>query len=696
MNTTHELTPNALLAALTDALSKEQFDTALQLANQLCERGALPVIQLVALAGALSRLNRDPDAIAMYRHWLACHASDQAYAVQFNLATCLANSSDIAGAVEAFHGAANSAPQTPSGQAIRLQALTHIAALQRRAAPSENVLVVLYAEDIPMAVSAAAAMADCRVVAFDPLLLDKLLGSGLVNAEYIECGHAPAFQDVHEDARRAALEIEARLLPMVQHLIPQVTRLTWCHQDLYYLLMQHRSHAVIGQYMIDHMAGANVHLLINDNPASFYWPSFIPALVLMEMLNSAGIAFEAHRYGSRPDETNVAPMLLGQNTQQVDVLTHLPTCFHDAEFLGTELAAANKTLFNVHAKYWDIALAVPADAPLMGIEELLAFAPAAFTAPVEQFRSLVTEALDEILGSLLRTPAFRARQVEHYGKMYRAQFITYVLLNQYFGRRPPTRILLSNHDAGFHGPIVSFAQDHAIPILLFPHSKTTPDLQFDGSLITALTHPMQGQEILDAAQQPVRQLPLAYPEQLVATIGAPTALKRVGLLLNALCLSGIMAGPYHSYIEGIRQIAGWCAQRGLELLVRGRPGMPMMTLLARDAGIDITATTHATALPLADYARSVDLCVMFDAPTTAALEFLRNNVPIVNTVVDELARCESMTANTAVIPRAGVAATLAQLGAMADSPQRFQRFRHTQFSAYADLFANAESLRDLL
>jgi len=558
-----------------------------------------------------------------------------------------------------------------------------------------HVLLVLYSEDIPTAVATATALDDCRVVVFDPLLLDPLLAAG-VAAEYVECTTMPAFPELHEQARSTALAIEERLLALVQPLVPAVARLSWGHLDLYYFLMGHRSHAAIGQYLASHMAGATLHLLVNDNPASFYWPSFVPTLVIMEMLNFAGIAFEAHRYGVRADETNVAPMLVGTHEAPVDVLTHLPTCVHDVAFLNEELAASGRTIFNLHSKYWDIALTAQSEVRLLDIDNLLSVAPPAFTEPVEQFRALVAAELDAVLAPYISTPSFRARQVTYFSRMYRAQFITYVLLNSYFSAHLPGKILLSGHDAGFHGPIVSFAERHRIPVLLFPHSKTTADLQFDGAHVTTLTHPMQGHAILDAAQQPTRNVLLAYPERFGGSSVAPAPLKRVGLLLNALSVNGIMSGTYGAYIAGIRSIADWCAQRGLELVVRGRPGMPMMTLLERDAGIDVASAVHATAISLADYAASVDLCLMYDAPTTAELEFLRNAVPILNPIAEPLSRCESMTSNTDVIPQAGIAATLAKVDTFIDNPQLLQSFRNAQFGAYASLFGDAHALRFLL
>ena len=559
-----------------------------------------------------------------------------------------------------------------------------------------DVLVILSADDILQSQQVTQQLGHCRIVTFDPSLIDKLRENGIEDIEYISNEDCPGFVDLHDAARTRALKIEDELLQSVQHLLPEVTNLGWNHLDFYYFLLAYRWYNFIADRIVEGFSDLRIHILVNDNAMGFYLPSFIPGIIILERLKSAGIEFHAYSYGQRADETHFIPMLVGENHDPCDVLVHVPTCMHDTQFLEQELQASGKSLFHIYPKYWGIALKADKDIKLVDISNVMEYYPEASNKLIEEFKNVLMPRLDSILSEFIKTDHHRRRQVEHMCNLYRAQFMTYQLLNIYFSSGKPKKILLSDHDAGFHGPIVSFAETHNIPVLLFPHSKTTPDIQFDRQAVTVLTHPIQGQAIFDSKQKRTHNVPLAYPEDFSSNSRAPQPLKAVGLLLNAVSLNGVMVSDFKPYVDGIRKIVDWCQEHHLKLAVRGRPGFSLNFLLERNSGLDVEAMKANTAMPLAAFAASIDVCLMYDAPTTAELEFLRNGVPILNPIVDPLSKYEAVISNTHIIPQSDIQDTLYTLASFLDDPLNLHAFRMGQFSDYVGLFRNAKSLRSLL
>ena len=547
----------------------------------------------------------------------------------------------------------------------------------------QHVLIILSNLDIPGAASMAARLRSCRAVCFDPCLVDELHAGGLADAEYLDFPGGPAFPDMHNGAREEALAIERELLDVAQHLLPGVTNFSWLHLNWYYLLIACRWYGPLGQYIAANkqalFGAAKPVVFINDNPAMFFWPSFVPALNVLEALARAGIEFDAFTYEQRADETGVMPMLveLGeQRGQRWDLLTHLPTCMHDVPLLNEELAASGRRVINLKSKYWDVPVsAAHHDMGLARTQDLKHRLTEASQAALGELLERMRGVIDARLSTHIPSESHRARQAEQLVRLYDGQFVTYWLLKEYFDGRPPRKMLLCDHDAGFHGPLVSYAQVQNIPVLFFPHSKTIADIQFGAQHVSCLTHPIQGEPLNDATGQRVKVYPMAFAETLTCSTATPPGLRKIGLLLNSVSLNGVMVSHWAPYIQGVRDIAEWCRARGIELDVRCRPGHTLFQQVGAATGIAAETLAAGLRRPLSDFVAGIDLCLMYDAPTTAELELLRNNVPLLNPVPEPLAKYEAVIANTAVIPRAPVAEILFRLDGMVSDPANLHAFQ---------------------
>ena len=89
---------------------------------------------------------------------------------------------------------------------------------------------------------------------------------------------------------------------------------------------------------------------------------------------------------------------------------------------------------------------------------------------------------------------------------------------------------------------------------------------------------------------------------------------------------------------------------------------------AEATGLSRQTLAEGLSESLADFAASVDICLMYDAPTSADLEFLRNGVALLNPVPEPLYCAEAMQANASVVPRDDVEATLHRLADLASDP----------------------------
>jgi hypothetical protein len=606
------------------------------------------------------------------------------------------------------------APAAPAAPALKVAPLAAPAtpAAASRAVPNrwaggdaavDDVLLILSSHDIPSAVRTAHGLSAWRAITFDPHLLGEIREAGLQQAEYIELEAHPSFDEMHNRARLGALDVERKLFAPVAHLLPGVSNFGWQHLNFYYLFLASTWYAEVGRWMAgryrERFGEAMPHLYINDNPMTVYWPSFVPAVTVLEALNGGQLPFKAYSYEPRPDETNVVPMLLdldGDRSGRWDVLTHLPTVFRDSDMIKQELAASGKSVINVTAKYWDIEMPSARNLGLVRTDDAIQRLPAALQQTIAGMVAQLEAGAERVLTPYLATPAFRERQARFFSSMYRSQLVMYFLLHDFFAGRAPRSMLLSDHDAGFLGPLVAYAEAEKIPVWFMPHSKTTPDIQFNRDTVRCLTHPIQGAPISDEHGRLTVSQKLAFPEHWSASSLPVGPVRKVGLLLNSLTLNGIPCTNFAVYMDGIRRIADWCRAQGVTLSVRGRPGHDLYFALEQATGLTQEELHAGLTVPLVQFASAQDVCLMYDAPTTAEIDFLRNGVPLLNPIPEPLAKYEYVIASTDVIPRASVEETLFVLGEFVSDPACLQRFRVRQFQRYVASFDGAMALSGLL
>jgi hypothetical protein len=560
-----------------------------------------------------------------------------------------------------------------------------------------DVVVILHAEAIPGAQRICAGLSDYEVFLFDPHLGDPAAAAGLHNVELFTTLGGASHQEMDHDAHAAALAWESDI-DAEQRPLSGVSIIGWQHLNLYYFFMAVQWYEGLWERVGPRFSGRKVHVFLNDNPAEYYFNSFLPAVSLATFLQNHGIEFDAYNYGAKNTPAYPVPDLDDRrpNHGPLDLLTHVPTCYYDLDFFRDEIRMSGRRTISFESKQWHRPIEAQVQIGLVGMEDALPRLLPAVHAALEAAVPAISQALTRLLSPLMSLPTYCARQVAHWTQSYRAQLITYFELQRYFGDNPPAKFLLSEHDTGFHGPLIGFAAQRAIPVLLVPHSKVSADLEFLHPDLTVLTHPIQCLGILGPHGDPVASAPIIYPERFSSSSSLGDGIKTLSLLLNAMTLNGVPYAPCDTYFDGVARIVGWCRLNLVTLKIRCKPDYPITRVLGAYAGADSAMLAGVGRESLDQHLSDCDVCLMYDLPTTAAMACLRDSVVLLNPMVTAPTKAFAAIAHPEVCAMESVEATLERLDGFMRDPLEFYRFRAAQFRAYVERFKGARALRSYL
>jgi len=560
-----------------------------------------------------------------------------------------------------------------------------------------HVLVIINGADIGPAANLAATLPSYSVVTCDPILVDQIQAAGLAAPRFLPWLDCPPYNQLDPAAHAAVDAFERGLDAALAPLLPGVSLQGWQHLNLYYQWLAMTWYGPLWKALAPVLDGAHVHVFVCDVPGSFYYNSFLAPTLLMWQLKVRGIEFSGYTYGALDDDADVIADLAGRYPHKGagDILVHVPTCMYDLAYFHGEAQASGKHLSNYTAKKFHMPLPAQRVVPLANAEAALRAMPAVLQQQITAAVAAIEAALEAYLAPLLELPYYRQRQSQHLARLYRSQLVMYFELLRHHAEGRPEKLLLSDHDTGFHGPLVAFARHFGLPVLMVPHAKTSAYVEFNYRNITVLSHPLQGTEVCHAGGQVLPHGRLAYPERFTAD-SELKPLRTLSLLLNAPSLNGIYYTRWDAYLDGIKRIADWCEQHGVTLKLRCKPSYSIVRLLASELGMDIDTLIANARETMDEHVAGCDLCLMYDTPTSALLYFLRNGVPVLNTVVDQLSPSELSMGNPSLVPPESVIATLRRLDLFLHDPASLAAWRSSQFRAYLQLFEAARPLRQYL
>lgn len=556
----------------------------------------------------------------------------------------------------------------------------------------KNVLIVVNAADIPVAIQTAKSLSSCVVYVFDPLLVDRLSDYGIRNVEFIALDDAPAYIEMDSTAHAFSRSAEDLIAEQLHSALPDVSVKDWQHINLYYFFMTYQWYTALWMRTLKVFENCKLHVFLCANRVENYEPSFFPALLLLQILSARGVQFSAVAYEVACDNGNVVIDLpLDEfNETEYGLLTHLPTCGYDYAYINSEIQATGKRTVNLMAKRWNVQVVAHSHVPLKIASD--AFNPI-HSRSLECVCSILSRVLDDILKPYIATQEYRTLQVKHWVNAYLTQIASFDALTRYFMHIWPAKILLSDHDAGFHGPLVQFAKKYNIPLVLFPHSKTCGILDYGVSRAVALTHPIQGGYVRDAADKVVPSCAVAFPERYSGSNIFPQRIQKIGLLLNAPSLNGIFFARYRDYMNGVKSILDWGKRNDIQVSIRCKPGYTFIKLLTGECGLDESLLINDTHVSMEAFMNNCDLCVMFDHPTSAAISFLNNSIPIVHATPRALCEYEKTFVNSNIVPSGYIAEVMKWLDIYLTDLDKFAAFRKVQFHDYLALSRDTLPLR---
>lgn len=500
----------------------------------------------------------------------------------------------------------------------------------------------------------------------------------------------------------AAHTVSAAVDEELAKLVPQARGAGWLGHWLRQLHAIVFGFRQVGRALASRVAGERVHLLLPDLPHRYGYHSFVPALIVQEALRAAGHAPTLYKSPQPPWHATVLPDALhddraagvGCTAESVDLLCHLPTCVYDEALFANEVRASGRAALLLPSQLYDVAAeGLPRtrmETPQRLLDRLPADQRAALVAMLDRLGGVLAAHLAPLLG----TAALVQSQVAAMVDACRDNALVFFMLEQRFAKQPPRTLLISNHDTGQHGGLLSFARRHGLQTLMLPHSKIfNHTLLSRGHDVTCLTHPVQGGEIhdLDGSRMPTGVLD--FNDDLQVKAALPRPLATLGIVLNGLAATGICIVDLRLYLDGLAALRQWCLGHGVDCRIRCRPNESAATTVATDLGIPEALLLDCQQGSMIDFANGCDLVLGYDQPTSGTIEILRHGLPMMQALCRRLAPEEWRIVDAGIVPQLSVAAVLERLTAFHADPLALWQFRRRQVADFVAAGRDARPLR---
>lgn len=419
-----------------------------------------------------------------------------------------------------------------------------------------NIIIFLSKDDLPAVIALTQKLDAYIIYVFDPSLLDSVFDAGLNNIKFISADGCFTFHEFDQKTRDNVTALEKTLDEMVSELLPNRISITgWQYRNWYHLLQTCEWFMRLWPMASDLFKGHTLHIIICNLPSLFYINSFVPSVLCFEYFQQQGYQVVPFIYQANNDDALLVPDLhsIPANSVADLLLTHIPTCRYDYQYLVDEITRCGPVL-NLTAKFCDIPFNGQPATQLITADEAFSHLSHSQKSQLNQVTSQLKEAIQQQLSQYIQTPSYLEKQAQYTANLYRDQLTLFFQLEPFFEKHKPTKIILSDHDIGYHGPLIAFAKQHSLPVIYLPHSKMVHDIEYSYRNITALTHPAQNSPILDPLGKPLPQAKILFPEEWNHAIIPAKPIQTIALMLNAFTIQGVYFAQYQAYLDGIRQI----------------------------------------------------------------------------------------------------------------------------------------------
>lgn len=370
--------------------------------------------------------------------------------------------------------------------------------------------------------------------------------------------------------------------------------------------------------------------------------------------------------------------------RQPSAITHVPTCFYDRAWLADELGRAHPRSIDLPSAYWDVPLR-------RGSEQLLAPRSAlpAADAACAAYAQAARRELAALFGDLLPVQASREAQLDFWAARCEWQAANFIALRDALaGTRP--LFLVADQDTGLNGPLFSVADALGSEITVVPHSGQPSMVLPHARNVTAIQRAGFDAAVRTVLSQRVPSRSLHWGPQ--AQRRTPEKLRTVCLLLNSLSTEGLSYVDLLGLAAFFKPLARLCESRGVELIVRAKPGAPALSVLSGAFGVPGHSLLQGIQQPLDALVARTDLCIGVGEPTTAVTHFL--NAGAYTVQIDEqdwptdFVICSSLV-QSGLTPTWRYGEALGRVQRLIDDETQFRDAQAEQMRGYGALLAKA-------
>ncbi|MGI9211524.1 MAG: hypothetical protein ACR2HF_03540 [Methylococcaceae bacterium] len=503
---------------------------------------------------------------------------------------------------------------------------------------------------------------------------------------YANVIHVPA---IIKQARKIHGEVNQRLDAILHDFLDGATIGGWLPTQWAHFIHNALAYQIIWDELAKRYSTSLWHVLIPNQPYCLGNHSCIPALALVNTLESKGIHYIAYSTEISglgepgfPDLRNIS--------KNIELLCHIPTCFYDKDYFYQEIASSGLTYGILNSEAFDVS--PPENMPTSGLcylHDMLGELDTADIEQVNQLESPIRQCLEEILVLLIRQLDYKTLQVNFLWERIRNQCYFFLWLEKHFSTQKPWQFLLSNHDVMLHGALLSFAKKHNIHVTIVPHSKVFnyPFIYINEQVPPlCLHHALQDGPCVDTTGKILPSRRMTFAGVWKQDMACPQQIKSVGIILN-----GTYPTHLEKFFKGLLHIKQWAGQNNIRPRFRVRSLLPLLSI-SKILGVPLMELEKDGQGSVLDFAKGCDMLISYDLHSSAVLEVLREGYTVIHADVQSEIHPYWCIVDALVVPRFSVHELLERLSMMVACPEYFQEFRHRQRRSVLEAMTTARTL----
>ena len=549
-----------------------------------------------------------------------------------------------------------------------------------------QVILIVLESDIPSAILYASSLADSDyyTYVFDPKLLDLVVAKNFRNVRILAPAGMPDYKSLDRAAQKSAKNDEHHIDEHIRLHENSPSIYSWQNLNFYYFRIAHLWYSELWQKFLEEEPTKNTYqLFVCENPAQYYEPSFLPAILLIEKLKYKSYDYVATVYQQPCLEPAVLVEVKSQGIQNTvyELITHLPTCFYDHEYINQEIHASGLNTLNIKAYQWNPKLLAHKHLlvkPLL-IEQLSSERMSIF----QQLEEIIAQTLEGAIADI----RYRKIQAAHLAKIYISQLVNFEHLVNLLRKWPLKKMILSDHDAGLHGPLIAIADQLDIEVITFPHAKmSSGEMPWAIGKVMALVHPIQAKSPHQKRNSPLKSDFIRYHNTFIASNTKSESISSIGLILPAMSLNGVALSDIRAFIDGIKSLNTWSIEHGIEFKIRCKPNNSIFTLISGLLACNDSLLRKYCEISTSEYIQQIDLGILFDCPSSISIELLNRGVPTVMLRTRTLSFNESLQHDNTLIPALALGPLRSMLSRLVKNSTKFAEFKKNQVFATTNPF----------